>query len=240
MTNNGEGVLNCLKAWWLREIGWPWAVDMGTTSAPIHERTQPAVENVSRYKIWIDGVGAYLVCLGPRVSIGGPRYDSNAADVPLLANLSRRHATFVRGGEGYFLEAHGPVKVADRAVEEAAPLSNNYTIELAGSVRLRFRLPSVLSATAVLDFVSDHRPPQSVDGVVLMDETCLLGPGRDNHIRCLDWSESVLLYRKEGRFCCKSQTPLLIDGMIVKDGAPMEPGDVVSGLDMRFRIEEVD
>jgi hypothetical protein len=138
------------------------------------------------------------------------------------------------------LEAHAAVKVADRLVEEVAHLNSNYSIELGGSVRLRFRLPSVLSATAVIDFVSDHRPPQSVDGVVLLDENCLLGPGRDNHIRCPEWNESVLLYRKEGRFWCKSQSGLVIGGRISKEETAIEPGDIVSGLDMRFRIEESD
>jgi hypothetical protein len=240
VTNNGDGVLSVLKAWWDREIGWYRASAMSSAAATFQEHRVQPVDDSARYKIWIDGVGAFLICLGDRVSIGGPRYDANAADIPLLANLSRRHATFVRGKEGYVLEAHGPVKVAGRLVEGAAHLNHDYSVELGGSVRLRFRLPSVLSATAVIDFVSDHRPPQSVDGVVLLEENCLLGPGRDNHIRCPEWGESVLLYRKEGRFWCKSQSDLVIGGRVAKEEVTIEPGDVVSGLDMRFRIEESD
>jgi hypothetical protein len=202
-----------------------------------------AVNNSGRYTLWIDGVGAYLICLGDRVSIGGPRHDrggsaEGGADVALMANLSRRHATIVRSGGNYLLEAHAAVKVSDRLVETAAPLNNNYRIELGGSVRLRFRIPSVLSATAVLDFESDHRPAHSVDGVVLLDENCLLGPGRDNHIRCPDWSNSLLLFRKEGKFWCKSQSELFIGNRATGESGVIEPGDVVSGLDLRFRIEE--
>ena len=49
--------------------------------------------------------------------MGGPTRDKQPADLVLLANLSRKHATFVRSEEGYVLEAHGACKVADRAVE---------------------------------------------------------------------------------------------------------------------------
>ena len=115
---------------------------------------------------------------GSRVTVGGPTRDREPADLVLLANLSRKHATFVRSGEGYILEAHGACKVADRAVEGRTHLNTNYRLELASGVRLRFRLPSVLSATAVIDFLSDHRPNRSIDGVILMEQACLLGPDR--------------------------------------------------------------
>lgn len=203
------------------------------------KRTSSLVNTSVRYIIWIDGVGAWLLCLGDQVTIGGPSHDqTTGADISLYANLSRRHATIVRGNAGYLLEAHAAVKVSDRLVEAAAPLSSNYTIELGGSVRLRFRVPSVLSSTAVIDFESDHRPSQSVDGVVLFDENCLLGPGRENHIRCSDWSESLLLFRRDGKFWCKSRSELFIGGRATGESGVIEPGDVVSGLDLRFRIEE--
>ncbi|MGE3313588.1 MAG: FHA domain-containing protein [Planctomycetaceae bacterium] len=211
---------------------------MVTALVSPQEWTSNVVNNSGHYTIWIDGVGAYLLCLGERVTIGGPSHDKGAVDLSLFANLSRKHATITRGEAGYVLEAHAQVKVSDRVVESAAPLSNNYIIELGGSAKLRFRTPSVLSATAVLNFESDHRPAQSVDGVILFDQNCLLGPGRDNHIRCPEWTESLLLYRKEGKFWCKSQSNLMINGRDAGESSVIEPGEVVSGLDLRFRIEE--
>jgi hypothetical protein len=187
--------------------------------------------------LWIDGVGAYLVCLGEQISIGGPGDGKQAADVALLANLSRRHATVARRGEGYWLEANGPARVSGRVVEERVPLGANHEIELAGRVRLRFRLPSVLSATAVLDFISEHRPARSVDGVILMDETCLLGPGGDNHVRCRPWSESVILFRKGDGFWCKSRSNIFIGGELVREAAPLPIGQLVTGPELQFRLE---
>ena len=193
----------------------------------------------ARFTLWIDGVGAYLLCLGERVTIGGPEHDADSADVALLANLSRRHATLVRTQEGYLLDAHSAVRVASRPVYERTRLNANYEIELGDCVRLRFRQPTVLSATAVLDFLSDHRPSRRIDGVILMDETCLLGPGGENHVQCPDWPESVVLFRRGGQFCCKSRADLFVDGTLIRDGTPITPGDVVTGPELRFRLEAV-
>ena len=91
-------------------------------------------------------------------------------------------------------------------------MNNNYRLELGSGVRLRFRVPSVLSATAVIDFLSDHRPNRSIDGVILMDQTCLLGPTADNHVVCPDWNETVLFFRKPEGFWGKTQSQMDIDG----------------------------
>jgi hypothetical protein len=190
-----------------------------------------------RFLLWVDGVGAYQVFLGNHVTIGGPTRDKEPADLVLLANLSRRHATFTRSGDGYVLEAHGPCKVSDRTVEERTRLNNNYRLELGSGVRLRFRIPSVLSATAVIDFVSDHRPSRSIDGVVLMEDTCLMGPTSDNHIVCPDWTETVLLYRKPDGFWCKSRSQVSIDGRMTEGGGLVKPGSYVCGSDYGFHLE---
>lgn len=191
-----------------------------------------------QYMLWIDGVGAYLLCLGEEVTIGGPGRDAHPADVPMLANLSRQHATIVRNGEGYLLRAHGPSQVGGRSVEGKAFLSNRCEILLGGNVRFGFRLPTALSATARLDFLSDHRLAQSVDGIVLMDDNCLLGPGIENHICCPEWPESVVLFRKADELWCKSRGDLFVDGKLVNQAAALYSGCVVTGLDLRFRIEE--
>lgn len=207
-----------------------------TTSPTVDQQTARS----PRYLLWIDGVGAYLLCLGERITIGGPADPEKQADVTLLANLSRKHATLIRSGEGYVFEPHGSASLGNRLVAETTPLADGYTIRLGSNVQLRFRLPSVLSNAAALEFVSDHRPVYSVDGVVMMEETCLLGPGRDQHIICPLWTESIVLFRRDRQFWCKSRTPLAIDGQPSPDGGPIAPGAVVSsGSEVRFRIEEV-
>lgn len=191
----------------------------------------------SRHLLWIDGVGAFLLFHGDRVTVGGPTQDGSSADLSLMANLVRQHAAFVRHREGYILEASGPTVVAGRPVHEQTTLHDKYEIRLGDRVMLKFELPSVLSTSARIRFLSDHRPSPTVDGVVLMGDTCLLGPGNENHIRCPDWQDSVLLFRRDGEIWCKSRMELFVGAEHVPEGGPLRSGDVVSGPDLRFRIE---
>ena len=129
-----------------------------------------------RFLVWVDGVGGFLLCLGERVSIGGPCWGQPDADIALLASLSRRHATIVRSGDRYVIEPHAPTLLHGQPVVDRSPLPADCEVCLGTNVELRFHMPSVLSATACLDFVSHHRPTHAVDGVLLMHETCLMGP----------------------------------------------------------------
>ncbi|MFQ5730983.1 MAG: FHA domain-containing protein [Planctomycetaceae bacterium] len=207
------------------------------TTTPNEPRQSPLA---ARYHLWVDGVGGFLLSLKDRMTLGGPADADKQSDVTLLANLSRQHATFVRSGEGYVLEPHGTTFVGNRQILEPTPLSGEYVVRLGSNVELRFRLPSVLSATGVLEFASDHRPVYSVDGVIMMKDTCLLGPGREHHVICDGWSETVVLHRRDGEFWCKSRNPVAVGGKALTAGGPIRPGDVVSsGTEVRFRLEEV-
>lgn len=201
--------------------------------------TNPASVAGEKFVLWIDQVGAFLLSLKSDLSVGGPSADVAQADVALLANLSRRHVTIVRSGERYLLVAHVPTHVAGRPVHDRSDLADGYEITLGGNVRLTFRLPSVMSGTARVDFVSDHRPARAVDAVILMDDTCLAGPGAENHIRCPGWQTSVLLYRRDGKLWCKSRDALFVDGRHAPEGAELKSGSVVTGSDIRFRIEQI-
>ena len=194
--------------------------------------------------IWIDGVGCFWLSQMDRLTIGGPGAPSaipddhrETADLALLSDLQRRHATIVRIGEGYLLETHGPARVAGREVLDRVALNDGATIELGRTVRLRFRQPSALSLSARLDFVSDHRPTQSVDGVVLLADTCSLGQGDENHIDCPDWLGQVLLVRQGTELWCRSRQALTVNGHRLGNGRRLQSGDVVSGDESRFRIE---
>lgn len=198
----------------------------GDATAPRTDRTT----------LWIDGVGAYLVRFGDRLSIGGPGGDDDA-DLVLLANLSRRHAEIVRSGEGYVLEPHGDCEIDRCKITGTTPLTEGRVLSLNGAVALRFRQPSVLSTSARIEFVSDHRPNWSVDGVLLVQETLLLGPGDQNHVLCRDWPESVILTRRNGVITCRSRAELQVDGAPVEGEATISAGATVTGPNIRFRIE---
>ena len=47
-----------------------------------------------RFLLWVDAIGGYLVCLDDRILLGRAGPDSHA-DIPLMGDLSRNHATLV-------------------------------------------------------------------------------------------------------------------------------------------------
>ena len=115
--------------------------------------------------------------------------------MPILADLSRRHAVIRREAGAYVLEPLQPVRVDGREITGPTVLADNQLIQLGDNVRLRFTKPHALSATARLDFESHHKTQPSADAVLLMADSCVLGPNRHCHVRCRDWQHDVVLYR---------------------------------------------
>jgi hypothetical protein len=190
--------------------------------------------------LWIDGVGAWQLCVGESFVIGAPSFERRSADIALLANISRQHATVGRKDDAWHLEAHQPTSVTALESQRSTLLSSGDEIRLADCVRLGFRLPSVLSTSAVIDFESDHRPTHSVDGIILLSDHCLLGPRKDHHICCPDWSDQVVLFHLDGQLRCRSRAALTIDDKLVDDAAVLEHGSVVVGDELRFRVEQME
>jgi hypothetical protein len=112
-------------------------------------------------------------------------------------------------------------------------------IELGPALRLRFRRPHPLSATARLDFLSHHRTTPSAAAVLLMADTCVLGPGEANHVVCRDWPHDVVLHRRHGGLYCASATPFEVDGKRCEQQGPMTVHSRVAGEGFSFSLEEI-
>jgi hypothetical protein len=191
-----------------------------------------------RFLLWIDGVGGYLVCLGSDVLLGQACPDCQV-DIPIQADLSRRHARIVRQGDGYVIEPYQATRVNGQTVGGKTLLSDGDEIELAQSVRLRFRQPHALSASARLDFISHHRTLPKADGVLLMAESCVLGPKWQNHVVCRDWQGDVVLYRRDGDLFCRAMDSLEIDGRLCDGRGQIHANSHVSGSDFSMSLEEL-
>lgn len=152
-------------------------------------------ETSKRFVAWIDDVGGYLICLGDEVILGQPT-GSGGAEIPILADLSRRHATIHRERESYIITPIHQVRVDGTELKGPVVLKNNTLIELGESVRLRFRQPHALSSTAVLTLESHHKTEPAVDSIVLMSESCVLGAQPQSHISCRGWTDDLVLFRR--------------------------------------------
>jgi hypothetical protein len=190
------------------------------------------------FLLWVDAVGGFWVCLADSVTLGQP-LRCGSVDVPILADISARHARIQREGEGYLIEAIREVRLDGRTVQGAALLKDRSRIELGPSVRLMFRRPHALSATARLDFLSHHHTQPSTDAVLLMAESCILGPGAHSHVVCRDWPHEVILYRQEGQLYCHAKRGVEIDGVAYEDRGPVQRDSHIAGEGFSLSLEPI-
>jgi tetratricopeptide (TPR) repeat protein len=190
-----------------------------------------------RFLLWVDGVGGFLVCLDDEIVLG-QNHPGNRLAVPIQGDLSRQHAR-IRREDGYLIEPLGEVWVEGRKIGRTTVLSDNDEIRLGSSVCLRFRQPHVLSSTARLELVSRHRTQPSADAVLLMAESCVLGPKWQNHVVCRDWANDVVLYRRDGVLYCRTTGGIEVDGRFCDEQTPVQRDSHVVGSDFSMTLEPV-
>lgn len=192
----------------------------------------------ARLALWIDGVGGYLVCLDELVALG-QAVPGTRVQVPILGDLSQRHATIRREGEGYIVDPLRRTRLAIGPIDAETLLREGDVVQLGAAVALRFGQPHPLSASARLDVLSGHQVQPAVDAVLLMADSCVLGPKTNSHVVCPGWSEEVVLFRQGQSIQCRTTGPLEVDGRRCKSPAPLGPNSRVAGHDFAFALEQI-
>jgi hypothetical protein len=193
-------------------------------------------KDAMRFLLWVDAVGGFLVCTSDEIVIGQPA-PGGEVDVPIRGDLSRRHAVLHRDGEGYLLEPVREVQVNRKPISRTVSLNDGDLLLLGESVQLRFKRPHPLSQTARLEPVSYHRTQPATDGVLLMAESCILGPGSANHVVCPAWTHDVVLYRQGNAIGCRSPKDFKIDGADYRQRGLLGDRSQVAGADFSFSVE---
>jgi hypothetical protein len=222
------------RAW--GEVG----ASLGETNDPVPRgqvEEEPSRPTQPRFLLWIDSVGGFLVCLGNEVILGQAQ-PQGEADVPLQADISRRHARLVREAEGYLLEPLARTLLNGNELTQTALLKDGDILEF-NAVRMRFRKPHALSSSARLEFLTRHRTHPYADGVVLMAESCVLGPQRQSHVLCRPWRGDVILYRQTEDLFCRGKEALEIDGKLVEGRAKIGWNSNVAGTDFAMKLEKL-
>lgn len=196
-----------------------------------------AAEAGRRFLLWVDGAGGFLVCLGPRVMLGQAAPDS-AADVPLLADISRSHASIRRDSEGYLLEAAHPLKVNGKPADHVL-LQPGDRVTFGGGCELTFRQPVPVSASAVLQMTSGHRLPLALDAVILMAETLVIGPGPQAHVAAPDLEKPIVLFRQKDGIGVRCAAGVTVDGQPCGERGTLSVSSQVRGEDFAFAVEPV-
>ena len=160
----------------------------------MHTATQRKTDK--RTIVWIDGSGR-LSSLPRRRSDARPT--SRPREAPRLRSWPTSpagHATIRRERESYIITPIHQVRVDGVELTGPRVLKEKAQIELGESVCLRFSKPHALSSTAILKLESHHKTEPAVDGILLMSESCVLGPKPHSHILCRHWKEDLVLFRR--------------------------------------------
>jgi FHA domain len=198
--------------------------------------TVNGTESPKRGLLWVDAVGGFLVCLDDQVVLGQPA-QGGAIAVPILADLSRRHAVIRREAGAYVIEPLQAVRINGRVLTGPTVLADGDRIQLGDSVRLRFTRPHALSATARLDFESHHKTQPTSDAVLLMADSLVMGPNSHSHVRCPESLQDVVLYRSGEVFQCRSAAPLSVEGEARSGPIDVVAGERVEGESFSFTWE---
>jgi hypothetical protein len=193
-------------------------------------------EQTERALLWVDAVGGFLVCLDDAVTIGQPSPGESIA-LPILADLSRQHAVIRRDGGAYVLDPLQRTMVDGREIKSPTVLTDNQVIQLGDNVRIRFNKPHALSATAKLTIESHHKTQPSADSILLMADTCVVGPNRHCHVRSRGMQRDVVIYRQNNQLFCRADEPLSVDGVAAVGTNEIHPGSRVEGEELSFTWE---
>jgi tetratricopeptide (TPR) repeat protein len=229
----GEAKKARARAWKSQEPETLPAVRSGPADSTAHD--EPTGAPPKRFLLWIDGIGGYLVCLGAHISFGQVAGDGTV-DVPLLADVSRLHATLTRDAEGYVIESTRALQVNGQSVPKAL-LRPGDRVTLGAACQFLFQVPVPLSTTARLELVSGHRLPLSVDGILLMAETLILGPGPQSHVPMPDLGKTVVLYRHRDGLGVRFAGEFRVNGEVQRERGALPSNATVSGPDFSFAVE---
>ncbi len=190
--------------------------------------------------LWVDGVGGYLLLDRDDVSVGQAVSD-NSADVAIVGDLRRRAGVLRRSGGDYLLQPLQSTLLNDQPIERAELLKHNDLLQFGQRVRLKFTQPHPLSATARLDLVGLGKFKPYVDAVLLLADSCLIGPQANCHVRCPHWSQTnqvpLALVRRQHDWFFNAQQEVLVHGVPQRGLIPLADGLRLSGPDFSLSIE---
>lgn len=206
----------------------------------VTESPPPTGPLPKRFLLWVDGVGGYLVCLGSRITLGQATADG-PVDLPLFAELSRLHAELTRDDEGYVLESAREIQVNGTPTKRAV-LRQGDRLTFGATCQMVFHQPVPVSPSAKLELASGHRLPVAVDGVLLMAESLVFGPGQRVHVRLPSVPNhpgNVVIYRSKDGLGVRFDGAYTVDGRPCRGASPLPLPAVVASDLFTFAVEPV-
>lgn len=183
--------------------------------------------------LWIDGVGGFAMCDHPSTVLGG---GSSDADLRIMGDLPSRAAIFHQRGEDHFLQPLTRCRINGDNTTATCLLNHGDRIVLGTNVELEFHKPTQLSGTAQLRLISRHRWQNSIDGALLLGDSCLLGPSSSAHIRCRQWAFDVVLFRHRDQWLFRGHESKAANPPTRYAPQPLRLGERVVGPDYSMTL----
>jgi hypothetical protein len=193
---------------------------------------------VSRRVLWIDGVGGYLLVDSDDVMIG-QAIAGSPIDIGIVGDLGRQSCALRRSDGEYLLQPlqQTIVQLDGCVIDRPQLLKHNAIVQIGNRVKLCFTKPNALSASARLDLVSLNRFKPHVDAVLLLADSCILGPNPASHVVCSSWKTELLLFRHAGQWHFRSLEEVDVNGEPARGQIPMMPGMRMRGEDFSLSVE---
>ena len=150
----------------------------------------------------IDGSCSALVLRQNLVRLGRAG-GSAPIDVPIPGDIQSHHADIINYGDDFFVMPRGPVRI-NHAPIRSALLRDGDRLRLGDKTKLEFLKPSAKSDTAVLKVSDRQRLPMDVSYVVLLRDTCLIGPQPSCHLRTREGESRIVLFVRDGELYARA------------------------------------
>jgi len=198
------------------------------------------LESNSGCRLWIDGVGCWLLWWGDQLTIGNGRPAmgtlskmgtlSQTGRLRIMADLQTQHATWQRLNRENWLQIHAATRINGREVSGKVLLRNGDEIQLGESVKVVIQTPSPLSPSSIMTITSGQRMCDFLDGVVLFSQTCLLGSEQQCHIQCRNWKHRIVFFNDDGHLAWRTNQPGAVPGRV-------HAGEIIETSECQLRIE---
>lgn len=200
------------------------------------------IQRHQRFVLWIDSVASVLVCPQDEVWVG-QAVAAAGVQLPFQANLRRRHLQLLRRDGRYWLQSPGSQPSGESAGESGAGdaavpslIPSGSEIRLSDGLGLRLRIPSPLTATAVLDYLGPLRSVPRTDFAILMAQACLLGNSSQHHILVPELSQATLFFQG-GDLSLRCEQPLTVHGEAAPSVVKLRDGDRIESADFALTLE---
>ncbi len=189
-----------------------------------------------RRVLWIDGIGGFLCCDQDEVVLG-QAVSGSLADVGIVGDLSRQSVAIRRSGGDYLIQPLQQMWLNNISVDRPQLLGDGNVLQLGRRVRVGFSKPNPLSATARLDLLSLNKWKPSVDAVLLLADSCVIGPNPGSHVKCPLWKNELLMFRQADGWCLRTLAEVDVNGQKTQGQIPIVPGMRLRGEDFSLSVE---